>query len=291
MITKPCIETNPSICLRLHLVRHGETEANEKGIVLGQIDSPLSTGVDQSYAARRAFGRYPFWRRISSDLFRAQRTARIILGIEKQIGKNQDSETDDTDSEDKEDGLILDARLRERAKGVREGQDRNLTYDEAWNNFVESRRKEGLTDTRKWTIPKHENEEDVWERIKDFLQENLLDAYLEFTSNDEYSIFTRKPINVDLDLLAVSHSGTIRTLINKLVEDQLPMDVEREDQSMDGQCKGRLKIPNTSKTIIEFRPCSNQNSLLSVMVPDGKYMYWQPKLIDFANVKHLNHLK
>jgi bisphosphoglycerate-dependent phosphoglycerate mutase len=40
---------------RLHLVRHGETEANRAEIVLGQIDSPLTNlGIQQARAAHRS---------------------------------------------------------------------------------------------------------------------------------------------------------------------------------------------------------------------------------------------
>lgn len=292
-------KSSPCFCLRLHLVRHGETVANEKGIVLGQIDSPLTRyGIEQAEAANKAFGDYPFWKRYTSDLPRAQRTARIILGIEKSFKKDDGYDTDKTysDYEFSEDGVILqlDSRLRERAKGVREGQDKSLTYEQAWDMYREARLRDGLVDESKWKFPKLENEEDVWERVRDFLEEKLREAYMEIEANgypDDGSNGMKR-VSVggvnEFDLLAISHSGTLRIIIEKMVGDQLPENIEREEQDKNGVREGRLKVPNTSKTVIELRPSSeNSENLLKTILDDGKCIYWEPKLVDLTNVKHL----
>lgn len=285
-----------SFCLRVHLVRHGETEANEKGIVLGQIDSPLTRrGVEQAEAAYKAFGEHPFWKRYSSDLPRAQRTARIITGVEKPCRKDEGYDTDKTDSDNDEsdEGVILDSRLRERAKGVREGQHNTLTYEEAWEMYREARFREGLEDESTWKIPKLENEEEVWERVRDFLEEKLVEAYMEYETNkdSDESANRRNRGSVlgvcEFDLLVISHSGTVRIIIEKMIGDQLPENIEKEEKVIDGVRERRLKVPNTSKTIIELRPSENPKNLLKTKLADGKYIYWKPKLVDLTNVKHL----
>lgn len=289
---------NPSPSFRIHLVRHGETVANEKGIVLGQIDSPLThCGIDQAEAANKAFGNYPFWRKYSSDLPRAQRTARIILGIEKPSSKDDGYDTDKTysDYDFSEDAinLHLDSRLRERAKGVREGQDKSLTYEQAWDKYREARFRDGLVDESKWKIPKLENEEEVWERVRDFLEEKLFEAYMEFETNQnsDYISKRRKQGSLhgvnEFDLLAVTHSGTLRIIIEKMVGDQLPENIEREAQDKNGVREGRLKVPNTSKTVIEFKPCENPENLLKMKLSNGKCLYWEPHLVDLTDIKHL----
>jgi broad specificity phosphatase PhoE len=69
----------------IYLVRHGETEWNKKGIVMGQSDSPLTeTGIEQVKATARELKDVNFDAIFSSDLHRAERTAEIIK-LERQI--------------------------------------------------------------------------------------------------------------------------------------------------------------------------------------------------------------
>jgi len=73
--------------IRLHLIRHGETYANVQNLVLGQGDSPL-TGNGVAIARLAATSDMingkglQYYRHYCSDLGRAHRTARIILGLE-----------------------------------------------------------------------------------------------------------------------------------------------------------------------------------------------------------------
>ena len=69
----------------LYLVRHGETEWNKKGIVMGQSDSPLTeAGVEQAKTTAQELKDIHFDVIFSSDLHRAQRTAEIIK-LERQL--------------------------------------------------------------------------------------------------------------------------------------------------------------------------------------------------------------
>jgi broad specificity phosphatase PhoE len=63
----------------LYIVRHGETEWNKNGTVMGQMDSPLTPeGVEQVKATAEALKHVHFDAIFSSDSPRAQRTAEII---------------------------------------------------------------------------------------------------------------------------------------------------------------------------------------------------------------------
>ena len=61
------------------LVRHGETEANRAGLLLGRSDPPLTTrGVRQAAALARVLARRPVSRLLTSPLTRAVQTAEAI---------------------------------------------------------------------------------------------------------------------------------------------------------------------------------------------------------------------
>ncbi len=58
----------------LHVVRHGRTDANARGLLLGRLDPPLDdVGVEQAQAAAERLG--PVDRVVSSPLTRTRRTA------------------------------------------------------------------------------------------------------------------------------------------------------------------------------------------------------------------------
>jgi len=177
--------------LRLYLVRHGESEANQRGIFAGQLDSPLTElGIgDATSLGERSLllppssrsqtqtkGQEqsqpcPFDRVYSSDLARAHDTCKLMLeGVRKR------GHGDHNNSADKDDGTTatgrasglwgarLDQRLRERSYGTLEGMpwssDRSET-DEIWRDTHE---KDELP-------PKWESDDDIWIRVKSFLSE------------------------------------------------------------------------------------------------------------------------
>lgn len=62
-----------------YLMRHGETEWNQQGLIQGQEDSPLTKlGLIQAKEAAQKFKSFKFDLAFSSDLLRAKRTAEII---------------------------------------------------------------------------------------------------------------------------------------------------------------------------------------------------------------------
>ena len=71
-------EENKNLCM-LYLVRHGETEWNKTGIVMGQSDSLLTeTGLGQAETTAQELKGVNFDAIFSSDLHRAHKTAEII---------------------------------------------------------------------------------------------------------------------------------------------------------------------------------------------------------------------
>ncbi|KAG7448246.1 phosphoglycerate mutase-like protein [Guyanagaster necrorhizus] len=65
---------------RIYLVRHGETEANRREIVQGQLDTHLNeSGIEQAALVSEALQKISFDEGYSSDLSRASKTAEMIL--------------------------------------------------------------------------------------------------------------------------------------------------------------------------------------------------------------------
>src|SRR3989344_1953576 len=84
MTTENTQEENKNLCT-LYLVRHGETEWNKSGIVMGQSDSPLTeAGLEQAQKTAQDLKGIHFDAIFSSDLHRAKRTAEIIK-LERQL--------------------------------------------------------------------------------------------------------------------------------------------------------------------------------------------------------------
>ena len=175
--------------LRLYLVRHGESEANQRGIFAGQLDSPLTEpGIDDATSlgersillpplsrsqtkGREESQPCPFDRVYSSDLVRAHDTCKLMLeGVRKRGHGNHINgadKDDGTTATDRASGLWdarLDQRLRERSYGTLEGMpwssDRSET-DKIWRD----------THAKDKLPPKWESDDDIWIRVKSFLSE------------------------------------------------------------------------------------------------------------------------
>lgn len=314
---------NPLI-VRLHLVRHGETEANKANYVLGQRESPLTgKGINQAASLGSFIGRQPFWRAYSSDYDRTAKTARLILSgggaggggseslcsttgttsslqqHENEVEQEQTATATDTASKTvatpvldasspTTESVTPDRRLRERAKGVREGRLKTITFEEA----VKLHRLENGRDS---DLPLLESDDDVWGRVKDWIDDVVGDAckdamagkrsggdvktYNELVESTQGQMpssisdamgneYERKSMSDELgvavdpraglyrrsifDVLVVSHSATIRTAVNRLVGDQLPSNIVRGSGGSDGATKGMLVVPNTSRTIVDI---------------------------------------
>ncbi len=258
-------------------------------------------GIDQAKLANRAIGSYPFWRRYSSDLKRCQKTASLVLGLEVHRNGNKNTNDNENIVENDRSYLILDKRLRERAKGVREGRSKHLTYDEAFEVFhlereadrnlhSEEAPNEGTNKFDK-EIPLLETEDEVFVRVQDWIEEVVNDAYEDYLKFGSGS--NSGHANGGYDIFAVTHSGTLRIIIEKIVGEQLSGDVKREETDKDGVKVGRLSVPNTSITTIEIFPDDNSSSgqTISMKVKLGddrnQKVLWKAKLIDLTSTLHL----
>ncbi|KAL7471194.1 hypothetical protein ACHAXS_011512 [Conticribra weissflogii] len=282
--------------LRLHLIRHGETDANVQNIVLGQGDSPLT---DQGLTVARIAAanndingkRLRYWRTYCSDLYRAHRTARIVLGLEtdRRDGRTEEENFPEVD-------LIVDGRLRELAKGAREGFDKSVTYEEAM--AARLNRAQNDQSNSAMQVPLLESIEDAWDRVQSWIDSLIKEAFADyynsrrFRENDSAkecvleetpkSSKTPKIYNV----FALSHSALIRTMIHQMVDSQLPPDYSKTDE-------GSLKIPNLSRTIIDVQPYIEKNggdeghNLSNDEKIWGIESKWTASLVKLTDVSHL----
>lgn len=229
--------SNSSSTIRLYLVRHGETEANQKKIAAGQMASPLTDiGIQQVTLLRHAMMQHVhFDARVVSDMERTRHTARLLLAQEQEFQ--------------------LEPRLREMAKGAREGFPKSMSYEEALRQ-----RRDGEE------VPKLESDDDVWLRVSDWLVETLRNTT---TAVEEESTTTESsspppPSNNIHSILTVTHAGVIRTLCAKLVADQLPESVDVSAMGRDGSTQNHLQVPNGSVTVVDFvRRASTADTLLT----------------------------
>jgi broad specificity phosphatase PhoE len=166
------------------------------------LKKPLTQqGIYQAKAANGILDKFPFWRYYTSDLKRCQKTAKLILGLEEeeseydgesddlkvihtpsyQVNNNNNNDENNHNHNQNNNVLILDERLRERAKGVREGRDKTLTYNEAFELYCLERAANNENDESMWKLPLLELENEVWERVQDWIEEIVQDAYKKST--------------------------------------------------------------------------------------------------------------
>jgi broad specificity phosphatase PhoE len=215
-----CPSNTKTTTVRFYLVRHGETIANNQGLVVGQWDSPLSTlGEKQAKALGSSSSSIiqsttTFWKYYSSDLGRTKQTAKLI--------------SDNVD-------WIYDQRIREIAKGARQEYPKSWDYQRA----IDQRRLDGKD------IPLMESSMDAWKRIVDFMISVIIEAQQQghYGNNS-----TAK------NVLVVSHAGTLRTLLQRMVPQAHPSLQHIDDPSRPPDDSKRLSVPNTSVTVIDVTP-------------------------------------
>ena len=204
-----------SIVLRLYLVRHGETEANRNKIAAGQAESSLTgIGIQEASTLSTSIEHIAFDKLVVSDMERTRHTARLVVP----------SAT-----------FELEPRLREMAKGAREGFPKILTYEEALKMRQQSA--EDLGD-----LPLLESNNDVWNRVSDWLLEAIREAVA----------LRQHPSSKVYSCLAVTHAGVIRSMCAHLVPRQLPESIDTSDMGQDGATQSHLVVPTTSVTILDF---------------------------------------
>ena len=165
----------------LVLVRHGQSEWNEKNLFTGWKDPKLTPrGVDEAIKAGKELKEagYSFDKMFTSDLFRAQDTGRIIL------------EQMDIPSIE----VIKDVSLNERNYG-----------DLAGLNKDEARKKWGEDQVHIWRRsfdvppPGGESLKDTAERVLPYFKENIIPELIE-----------------GLNILVAAHGNSLRALVMEL---------------------------------------------------------------------------
>jgi broad specificity phosphatase PhoE len=163
-----------------------------------------------------------FWRKYCSDLGRTQHTAQLITP----------SDTEHLVE------WILDARLREIAKGARQEYPKYWDFERA----VEERRRLDKE------MPLLESSEDAWKRIADFMADVLMEA------GQEYANVSSISTPITLSVLVISHAGTLRTMLQKMVPFADPTLQYQDDPSHPPDDGNRLDVPNTSVTVLDVTP-------------------------------------
>jgi probable phosphoglycerate mutase len=243
--SQACPSTTTTV--RFHFVRHGETIANREGLVVGQWDSPLTDqGVQQAVALGKSslVQSTTFWKLCSSDLGRTRQTAALIL----EGGQHRP--------------WSYDPRIREVAKGARQ------EYPKAWDypRAVRQRQLDGKG------IPLLETPDEVWKRIVHFVTSIINDAQQEQSDDDDDDdaggggghdehdehgddeMGAVSSTNRRKNVLVVSHAGTLRTLLQRMVPHAHPTLQHIDDPSIPPDETKRLSVPNTSVTIVDVTP-------------------------------------
>mmetsp|Transcript_23049 Transcript_23049/g.63919 ORF Transcript_23049/g.63919 Transcript_23049/m.63919 type:complete len:386 (+) Transcript_23049:353-1510(+) len=268
--TMTSLETRTMLHLRLYLVRHGESDANQRGIFAGQLDSPLtehgrieakslgercrlfppaSRGRGQNQEQRR---RCRFDRVYSSDLSRAHETCTLILeGLRKRGPGDPDFDASNdermvTSGPPTLCDVRLDSRLRERSYGTLQGMPWKSNRDETdklWRD----------THGRDEVPPKWESDHDIWVRVKDFLaeliEEELALGMTVVSDDHDHDGRASGRDRGPTEILISSHSGVLRQIMMQLVGvDKL----QRMGATFDAKRKFKLITPNTSLTILDL---------------------------------------
>ena len=202
-----------------------------------------------------------FWRIYSSDLKRTQHATAILLQLDasnKNV-KNVDNNIGDYVEQIEsfveytgndivqsmyspilqKEGVRLEKRIREIAKGSRQGFGKTLTVDEAKKERIRL----GISNVS----PLFESDKDAYIRMSSWMNEIIRDTIQEKRTCPT-TIECTKADGPTYKVLAVSHSAAIRTFLTQLLEEKrLHSHSDAQFDDLD-----RLIIPNTSLTILDL---------------------------------------
>ena len=201
-----------------------------------------------------------FWRMYSSDLPRTRQTTQILLqslllqrGTSESITSictdphlinNNQNAADSNDSPVLLQGVFFDSRLRELAKGARQGLPKRLTYGEALQ--VRQQQIESGEMDADAPIPLLETEDDAWNRIVEWLEEVVSDALV---------VTTQRGKDEEMDVLVIAHSGLLRVFLHRLLP---PERLRSHADATYDPVDGKFAIPNASLTILTLS-CSSDD--------------------------------
>lgn len=266
--------------LRLYLVRHGESEANQNGVFAGQLDSPLtergisdakSLGEGSEYLISRQAESEPqsqvaedepresqpchfFDKVFSSDLTRALRTCSLILeGMETRQRRDNSNNNDSLSTEGTTKTKIAssasscdiqtDQLLRERSYGTLQGMPWSMDRKESDKIWRDTH---GIDEP----TPLWESDDDIWIRAKAFLSKLIQDElFLSAPAASDTTETAEEAKHATKHVLITSHGGVLRQILMRLVgvDKLLAMGAV-----FDPKRKNRIITPNTSLTILDL---------------------------------------
>lgn len=168
-----------------------------------------------------------FHRYYTSDTARAVQTTKTVL---ERASRSEEASSS---------SVTLEPRLREVAKGAREGFSKSMSYEEALRE-----RQKNQKDAR---IPLRETEDEAWNRIHAFIHELLAEEgrALQSTNNEQGIAPDKQTFNV----FAMTHSGISRIFLRRLIGEE---DLKRHPSArFDGDLV--FFLPNTCVTILDIR--------------------------------------
>jgi broad specificity phosphatase PhoE len=235
-----------------------------------------------------------FWRIYSSDLGRTRYTTQLIVQQFYNLHQHHDdddildgdaqtqndavaatvsqqepqqilpNDNNDHDDESYQPTVRYDIRLREIARGFRQGLSKECTYENAilLCNSGKHPLYKNSTTTATTTPPKLETDTDGWERVyTSFLMELINDV----SKEDSTDLDTINSLNCNncYNVLIVTHAALLRVFLQRLIgAERLQQQTEvvyKHDDINDTALPGnnRLDIPNTSLTILTIRSDRN----------------------------------
>lgn len=206
--------------------------------------------------SRQWRGETSFWRIYSSDLKRTKHTTQLLLRSHLN-NKNQDAKDsvedadyrdyDPNDVADKYD-VIFDPRLRELAKGARQGLPKSWSYAEALKE--RQRRNENGEIAHSEAIPLLESEDDGWNRALKWLQELMGDVVQDVQVCNARDGSSKYDTVAKLySVLAVGHAGIYRVILQRLLGAER---LRAHPDAIYDKVDGRFAVPNTSLTILDL---------------------------------------
>jgi broad specificity phosphatase PhoE len=220
-------------------------------------------GVEQAKALGRSpqlHNQTPFWRIYSSDLPRTRLTTKLLLqgnlptsssAANESLNENDDSTIYDSNDPVGAGSVRFDPRLRELARGARQGLPKCFSYEEALDERQKRINAGEIVESE--PIPLLESEDDGWNRALEWLKELVDDVVQEAVQkscnagdNQRDGESTPTPM---FTVLAVGHGGIYRVFLQRLLG---PERLRAHPDANYDKIDGRFALPNASLTILDF---------------------------------------
>ncbi len=193
--------------LKLFLIRHGETAANQEGCYQGSTDNPLShVGREQAKSVKETLSGIDFAKVFATDLKRSQETAQIISGWAPEK-------------------INIIPQLRERHFGIWE----NMSYKKIKADYPDLYRS-WLDQPHLTVIPEAETNQAIETRVKDGLK--LLSGHYDHTEDQNYLLVGHGGIN---RVILMHYTGMPASSLWKIKQDNCCIniiEISREHQAV-----------------------------------------------------------